>query len=656
MTRLFSKPDRIFLIVVLLLGVGIYATGMGNELVFDDRRLVDGSIYGAYGDLSLRPRWLSYGSFVWLTALFGDGWPLQRGFNLLLHLGTALGLWVLLRGVMAAVSWQRDGEDTPSDESLGAAAAAGVALFALNPVAVYGVAYLVQRSVLMAAFFAVWALVAVLRGARDGGWPALVLAAVLYGLAMVSKEHALMLPLPAMALWFIARRASRRTVVLSLAGAAVVTAAVATVLAVHYGDVLGRAFDTRSTQFLADLEARRPGVAADAWGLSIVNQAWLFFRYGLLWMLPYVGWMSADLRPPFPLGFGAFPQMLGIPLYLTTLLGSIGLMVRFADWRRFLGFGLFLPASLFATEFATVWIQDPFVLYRSYLWAAGMPFLFAFPFIGARPRTVFIVAGTLALVFGGLSTERLLSFRSNSTLWADVAQKHDLQAGPAAVGRGRAFMWRGNDMIVRGMAAAALQDYERALATGEPAGAVQYHRAAALKLLGQPQPALDALAASEAAGGDPDAPSAVPFLRSQILFELRRYEDAGRAASQALAVGLDPDERVVALGIRAKAAVRAGQNREAADDFRAVLALDGHDRQARIGLALAMRALGEHQEALAELDRVLAEKDGPDVRFGRAMVLDATGDRAAALDEARKALAFKPDDPSLRGLVAKLGG
>ena len=54
------------------------------------------------------------------------------------------------------------------------------------------------------------------------------------------------------------------------------------------------------------------------------------------------------------------------------------------------------------------------------------------------------------------------------------------------------------------------------------------------------------------------------------------------------------------------------------------------------------------------LDSVLAQGDGADVRFGRAMLFLADGRKGEALVEARKALAFKPGDPSLSALVAQL--
>ncbi len=643
-----------FLLAVFAIVAAVYGFWFGNGLVFDDARLTDGTIFGAYGSLAeLKPRLLSYGSFVWL----GDGhWPVQRAINLLLHLGTALGLWFLVRGLMAATDWRREDADPPDVGSLDMAAAAGVALFAANPVAVYGVGYLIQRSVVMAGLFSAWALVAVLAAARGRGWGYLLVAVALYLAALLSKEHAVMLPVPAMALYCIVRRPPTRVVVGSLVAGAVLVGALGALLASHYSGVVGQVFDARSRLMLQQLDALRPGVEAHALGLSMLDQAWLFFRYGLLWLLPNVMWMSADLRPSFPLDFTDFPQMLGGPLYLLLLLGSVVLMVRHRDWRQYLGFALFAPAALFATEFATVWVQDPFVLYRSYLWALGMPFLFALPFIGARPQTTMIVAGVLVLLFAGLSFERLRTFRSDATLWADVAAKHDPKAGPAAVGRGRAYMWRGNDMFVRGMFTNALLDYDQALRVGEHRGQVQYHRAAALKMLGQNDAALQALAASAQAGGDPDNPAAVDFLKAQTLRDLGRHDEAGEAARAALAEGLGGEERILALSISARGYVRRREHQAAVSGFEELLALAPEHREARVGLALSLSALGRQAEAEKELETLQRQGDGADVHFGFAMLYSRTGRHDKALAEAERALALRPGDPALKGLVARLKG
>ena len=66
------KATYIFAIALTLAVLGIYLPGLRNELLFDDLRLSDGTIFGEYGSLlQFKQRLLSYGSFVWLQSLFG---------------------------------------------------------------------------------------------------------------------------------------------------------------------------------------------------------------------------------------------------------------------------------------------------------------------------------------------------------------------------------------------------------------------------------------------------------------------------------------------------------------------------------------------------------------------------------------------------------
>ena len=62
-------------LALLLIGlVAVYLPGLQGELIFDDQRLADGTILGSYGSLvEIKQRLLSYGSFVWIQALFGAG-------------------------------------------------------------------------------------------------------------------------------------------------------------------------------------------------------------------------------------------------------------------------------------------------------------------------------------------------------------------------------------------------------------------------------------------------------------------------------------------------------------------------------------------------------------------------------------------------------
>jgi hypothetical protein len=76
-------------------------------------------------------------------------------------------------------------------------------------------------------------------------------------------------------------------------------------LSQRYPGVLGQLFDDTSKAYARQLDALSPGASQHIWALSIVSQMGLFFRYGLLWLIPNVGWMSIDLRPAFPLSLAS---------------------------------------------------------------------------------------------------------------------------------------------------------------------------------------------------------------------------------------------------------------------------------------------------------------------------------------------------------------
>src|ERR1035437_10368608 len=102
-------PRLMTLLYAIALAAGIavlYSFGINNQLVFDDARLADGSIFGQYGSLlQFKARLLSYGSFVWLQALLGDGWWKQRTFNIGLHIATALTLYAFVFAFLHRTPW-----------------------------------------------------------------------------------------------------------------------------------------------------------------------------------------------------------------------------------------------------------------------------------------------------------------------------------------------------------------------------------------------------------------------------------------------------------------------------------------------------------------------------------------------------------------------
>lgn len=164
-----DKGTYIFAVAVMCGLLAVYLPGINYGLLFDDQRLIDGSIFGSYGNLlEIKPRMISYGSFVWIDAALGEGYWKQRLFNLGLHMGVIAVLYALLKSLLAHTFFPEDIEQQPHFRaSQIAALRVGIALFALNPVAVYAVGYLMQRSIAMATLFALLACWAWIKSTRN---------------------------------------------------------------------------------------------------------------------------------------------------------------------------------------------------------------------------------------------------------------------------------------------------------------------------------------------------------------------------------------------------------------------------------------------------------------------------------------------------------
>lgn len=637
----------------------IYLPDMRADLIFDDERLTDGSIFGAYGGLfELKQRLISYGSFVWVRDLLGDGWWKQRFFNVAIHAGVAALLYHLVHALLVQVRLPTP-ESGAAIEARSIRAAAGVAvlLFAVNPVSVYAVAYLIQRSILMATFFSLACLYLTLLGAQRRQLVLLVLAAIAYVLALLSKEHAVLLPVAALALYLMVRRPGRVGVaILIVAMLALVGAGSLFLLDRYEGQgLLGQAFGGYGTRYVEQLAALSPGSEARVYPLSILNQTWLFAKYGVLWFFPNPFWMSLDLRPAFPLSLWSFPHILGLPVYLGSVGGSLYLMVRYDDWRRLAGFALFAPGILFASEFATVWIQDPFVLYRSYLWAAvGFPLLVALFFVTWPFRTIVIAAVVLTLAFSALAVERVFSMKTEYAAWYDAAATIDIKDKPSAFGRWRPLLNRGNQYVKKGIYLQALSDYEMAGRLGMDPGLVDYHRGTVLQRLGRLPEALAAMNAAEKGTPAPGFTHLIPFQKSSLLFQMGRFEEAIAAVNKALPLLEDSEDRQTALKTRAHSNIKLARYAAAIDDFRTLLVLSPSSRTTSIELAIALGMDKRATEAMALADKLLSSRDGSDIRFARSIIFSRMEKNPEALAEARLALQFKPGDPSLQGLVRKL--
>lgn len=641
------KNTLIWLPIVLLGVLGIYLPGLGNPPLFDDKLLTDGTLFSSYGSLlPLKPRLFSYGSFIWLREAFGDGWWKQRLANLSLHVGVALALWGFYREMLRHVEAAAPAQTASLEPSPALGLAIG--FFALNPVAVYGVAYLIQRSILLATLFVVLALWSFARGLAGGRWWLHGLALLCYVLAVASKEHAIMAPLAAVPVYIlVARPPGRRLVLGGVAGVGLVAAA-GLLLALRYGEIIGRPFDEYSRIFLAQLQNLGPDVEKNAFGLSLLNQTYLFFEYGLRWLFPLASTLSIDMRPPFPLAWTTFPQLLGAVGYAGVIGGGLFLLVRHRDGRALLGLALLLPALLFATEFSTVWVQDPFVLYRSYLWAIGVPGLILFLAHGLPGRLLLLLGLVVAALFLWQALDRIDSLSTPERVWSDAIAK--LPDDPRSVGRWFPYLNRGLVYLDDHRYAEAIDDFTASSSLGDR-GLGMHNIGVLLLEAGKLSDALLALNVAEKQGYDLFS---LHYLRAQVYHRLRQLPAAYREYEAALARNPPVPVQARILAAKGAVAVELGHGDEGIQLLERALALEAQLDEARQTLGMAYVLQGRFARAHG-LFTVLLEKKGlGPVYYGRALANYGLKRKQEALSDIDNAIRLGPDNPNLHALRGKI--
>ena len=631
------------LLVAVLL---IYLPGLDNQLVFDDEYLAGGKLLSDYATVTeFRPRMLSYGSFVWVRDALGEGWRAQRLLNLALHMGVVVALWGLYRELLARLEPSAHVVDvTPERDS--ATLVIAIGFFALNPVSVYAVAYLIQRSILMATLFVVLGLWMFVRAIARRRPSLFATALVFYALAIASKEHALLAPLAAVPLYVVAARPSPLKVAGLLAAGIVGVAAAAYALWSRYGEIIGKPFDEMSHVYLAQLGALDPGAPGRAYGLSILNQAWLFFHYGLRWMLPAADWMSINLRPPFPLTWLSWPHVLGVVGYVAVLAGGSTLVLRFRDWRALLGVSLLVPALLFASEFVTVWVQDPFVLYRSYLWAIGVPGILYIALHGLSGRALMVAATVAGTLLVWQSLDRVFSLATPERAWSDAIAK--LPRDPRSVGRWFPYLNRGAARVDGRQYNLAMHDFEASSKLGDM-GLGMFNRGSLYAANGEHAAALASFEAAEKQGY---SLYNLPFQRGLSLQAtgrpLKAYEQFVRAREMNPP---SPTLELVQLHL-GRAALQVGKPVEAVASLTPLVARQPRNADARFYLGMALVSTRDYARALEVLEGLPAESGR--ARYARALAQFGLGRRDAAISEIDAALRIGPDSAHLREWQARI--
>ncbi|MCE5182090.1 MAG: tetratricopeptide repeat protein [Betaproteobacteria bacterium] len=452
-----SKSVRTHLFPTLLLIVAtilLYGHSLWNPLVFDDANILNEAALKQYAtSFELGQRWLSYRSFGLTYSLFGTDWFWYRLGNLGLHALTAVLLFTFFYRLLVAVLPQQD-----SALPHRWLAFFGALAFAWHPVSVYGVAYLVERSIVMATLFGIAALLCYLEGLtrEKAGWFAG--SAFFYFLAVSSKDHSIMLPGIAIALSFLLQKftfSHVRKYWLPLA----VLLGIGLFIIVRSKNLLGTVYEPTAFEIFSQMRKHEMGPNLDnAYPLSIITQGHLFFQYLLLWIVPYTGWMSIDIRQPFAAHLFTWPQTVGFIAFLAYPIITTRFLIK-GGRQGLLGLGMLFPWILFLTELSVVRVAEPFVLYRSYLWMSGLPLaLLALLSIVPRKMAAPLLA-IICLALVPMAWNRLDTFSNEIKLWSDVIQNN---LGKINQGVERGYNYRGIAYREAGHYQNAISDFKTA--------------------------------------------------------------------------------------------------------------------------------------------------------------------------------------------------
>lgn len=450
-------------LAMLASAFGVYGWFLDNPRVFDDFVIFmpwkdhPPAFWPVFG-----PRWLSSWSLS-IPYLLESKIEYYRFASVLLHTLTGVALYGFLSALWRLLGTER--ERLPQTWWL----VMGIAvLFVVHPAAVYGVAYLAQRSIVLGTLFSLCMWWAFLRALETQRIRWLVISVLSYALALSSKEHTVTAPAVSVLLLLLYLRThgfaqvrNRPGWLWCLGATFVVYASMAVLVALMFTGILGRAYEP----MVANLGTHAGDLQSldNIYLLSVFNQTALFLKYLITWVIPNPLWMSIDIRESFVDSFWVWPKTAmaaGTAIYCMS-----GFWLLWKGGRAGLaGFALLAPLVLFLTEFSAVRVQEPFVLYRSYFWM--VPLFSILLLLQLRnPRKMALVLVSIALFLSAFALQRASTFSSAFRLWDDAASLAERSGNEE--GKLRIYNNRGLTYLEAGMYEKAVDDFSRAMA-GNP--------------------------------------------------------------------------------------------------------------------------------------------------------------------------------------------
>jgi tetratricopeptide (TPR) repeat protein len=420
MSILTSQRQPFFaLLLILAASAGLYLPWIDNPLVFDDPNLLKSPALSDFAivPFSLRyPRQFPYFTLGMEHVLSNGNLHVSRYVALVLHGLNGFLLFVLSRRLLSTIT-------EPSKAAL-LAFAVGL-LFVVHPVSVYAAGYLIQRTILFATFFLLLSAIQFDKALTEGSWYRAAFAGLCYGMAAISKEHAMPGFLAVAMLFFLRDSSTRPTLHQPLRVFLAVSIPIAAWITLIKLGYVATAYEPDVSEVISSSGIPDMGSRLGNWALSAALQCGFFFRYIGFWLWPSPAGMSIDIRPDFA-SLVTSPWLVIGPaaLFLTTLVAFRVLTSKHTSLRwRLVAYCLTWPLVLFIVEVSAVRFQEAIVLYRSYLWAPGLMISASVMASKLSKRSTALILLILATLFSLLNQQILTTMSNNLLLWQDALNK-----------------------------------------------------------------------------------------------------------------------------------------------------------------------------------------------------------------------------------------
>ena len=595
-------------VALIVLSISLaYSVSLHGTWAFDDSAIGQFQSIGSALDTRIGYREITYLSFLfnrWINPFD----PLNyRVTNIIIHICNSVLVYFLafLTLRLPACKERFGGYAFP------VALLSGV-VFALHPINIDAVAYIVQRMASLATMFVLLALYSYILArttARRAASTVFYLFAILFVvLGIFSKENAVLaIPLVLLYEYFFLAGTERKGFIRRCS------------LVLFAGLLLlgGTSFflGFQSTLFKLAGLFLHPNTPIHEMGWTATDVYWtpaqhimtefrVLVRYLMLLVVPLPRFLVFD--------WWGYPISRGLLAPPSTLLAVtfVFALIFFSIWKMkrlpFLSFGILWYFVAISLESFVALGSDLYFEHRNYLPLAGLVMgVFAQIVTGLRPGAlrgarVWAAALVLATVLGSLTFERNLVWKDSVTLWQDTVNK--------APGNVRALIALGNSCLDVSDLKSAERYYGEALKLSESGRRAHFFRDSAFSLgmvylfsndLKRAKGLLDVI--------DSQMPGSVVAHIMNGFYDFKKGDATGsiRLFDKALprTVGLD---RIITYTLRGEAYRSEGSAAKALEDYRKAVQLDPTFAAAYYGMGAVYLAQGRLDEALSFMNKTLA--------------------------------------------------